>query len=123
MLKYALSIFVTATLSFIFGLYLPWWSIALAGLISSGIIPQKPLFAFLSGFIGVFLLWEILAWVIDNKNNGIMSQKMAHLLPLGGSTVLLILITSIVGGLVAGLAAVTGTYLRRLIFPNQIVTQ
>ena len=117
MLKYILSIVVTALMAFVSGLYLPWWGIAIAAFLVSAAIPQKPTFSFLSGFLGVFLLWEVLAWWIDNKNNGILSQKVAALLGLGNSSVLLIVITSIVGALVAGFAALAGTYLRRLIYP------
>lgn len=117
MLKYILSILVTALVSFVAGLYMPWWGIAVAAFLVSAAIPQKPGFSFLSGFLGVFLLWEILAWWIDNKNNGILSQKIANILPVGGSSLLLIIITSLVGALVAGFAALAGTYLRRLIYP------
>jgi len=117
MSKYILSIVVTGLIAFLTGLYMPWWGIALAAFVVSAAIPQKPAFSFLSGFLGVFLLWEILAWWIDNKNNGILSQKIAGILPLGGSSVLLIVITSIIGGLVAGFAALAGTYMRRLIYP------
>jgi hypothetical protein len=46
------------------------------------------------------------------KNQGILSAKIASVLPLGGSAVLLILVTAIVGGLVAGFAAMSGSYLR-----------
>jgi hypothetical protein len=118
MLKYILSIVVTGLVAFVVGLYMPWWGIAIAAFIVSAAIPQKPAFSFLSGFLGVFLLWEVLAWWIDNKNNGILSQKIASVLPLGGSSVLLIVITSIIGGLVAGFAALAGTYMRRLIYPS-----
>src|ERR1700676_1884175 len=117
MLKYILSILVTALMAFAAGLYLPWWGIALASFLVSAAIPQKPAFSFLSGFLGVFLLWEVLAWWIDNKNNGILSQKVANLFGLGGSSVLLIVITSIIGALVSGFAALAGSYLRRLIYP------
>jgi len=117
MSKYILSIVVTGLIAFLTGLYMPWWGIAIAAFVVSAAIPQKPAFSFLSGFLGVFLLWEILAWWIDNKNNGILSQKIANILPLGGSSVLLIVITSIIGGLVAGFAALAGTYMRRLIYP------
>ncbi|HTQ65488.1 MAG TPA: hypothetical protein VMI12_11875 [Puia sp.] len=115
MFKYFSSILLTALLAFISGLYLPWWGIALAAFLIGLVIPQKPFYSFLSGFIGVFLLWEILAWWQDSKNNGILSQKIAQILPLGGSTVLLILITSLIGALIGGLAALTASYLRRLI--------
>jgi len=117
MLKYILSILVTALLAFVAGLYMPWWGIAIAAFLVSAAIPQKPGFSFLSGFLGVFLLWEVLAWWIDNKNNGILSQKIASILPLGGSSLLLIVITSIVGAVVAGFAALAGSYFRRLLFP------
>ena len=117
MLKYILSILVTALLAFVSGLYMPWWGIAVASFLVSAAIPQRPAFSFLSGFLGVFLLWEVLAWWIDNKNNGILSQKVSVLFGMGGSSVLLIVITSIIGALVAGFGALAGSYLRRLIYP------
>ncbi|MEO6963759.1 MAG: hypothetical protein ABIY90_17455 [Puia sp.] len=116
MLKYILSILVTALVAFVCGLYLPWWGIALAAFAVSATIPQKPAYSFLSGFLGVFLLWEVLAWWIDNKNGGILSQKIASIFGLGGSSLLLIIITSLIGALVAGCAALAGSYLRRLLF-------
>jgi hypothetical protein len=117
MLKYLLSIIVTALLAFVSGIYMPWWGIAIAACLVSAAIPQKPSFSFLSGFLGVFLLWEVLAWWIDNKNNGILSQKVASLFRLGNSSLLLIVITSIIGALVAGFGALAGSYFRRLIYP------
>lgn len=117
MLKYILSILVTALMAFVAGIYMPWWGIAVAAFLVSAAIPQKPAFSFLSGFLGVFLLWEVLAWWIDNKNNGILSQRVAILFKLGNSSVLLIVITSVIGALVAGFAALAGSYLRRLIYP------
>ena len=117
MLKYVLSILVTALVAFVSGLYMPWWGIAVAAFLVSAAIPQKPAFSFLSGFLGVFLLWEVLAWWIDSKNNGILSQKISSIMSLGGSSVLLIVITSLVGALVAGFGALAGSYTRRLIYP------
>ena len=114
MIKYIVSIALTGLLSFICGLYLPWWSIALAAFLVGLLIPQKPFMSYLAAFLGVFLLWEFLAWWIDYKNNSILSQKIAQLMQIGGSTGLLILLTSLVGALVAGFAALTGCYLRRV---------
>jgi hypothetical protein len=113
MMKYIISILLTALVSFIAGLYLPWWSIALAAFVVSLIMDQSPAWSFLSGFIGIFLLWEILAWWIDEKNNRILSQKIATVLHLGGSSVLLIFVTSLVGALVGGMAGLAGGYLRK----------
>lgn len=112
-MKFISSILLTALISFVAGLYLPWWSVALAAIVVSIIIPLAPWKSFLAGFLGVFLLWGILAWWIDSKNNGILSQKIAQLLQLGGSSFLLILVTALIGALVAGFAALAGSYVRK----------
>ncbi len=112
-MKLISSIVLTAVLAFAAGLYLPWWSIALVAFVVGIVIPQQAWKAFLGGFIGVFLLWGILAWWIDQENQGILSKRIAELLPLNGSATVLILITAFVGALVAGLAGLSGSFLRR----------
>ncbi|MFX7140750.1 hypothetical protein ABTH88_22720, partial [Acinetobacter baumannii] len=42
----------------------------------------------------------------------LLSTKVASLLPLGGSWIVLLLVTGLVGGLVSGLAALTASFLR-----------
>ena len=115
MSKYIFSILLTALLSFVAGLFLPWWSVAVAAFLVSIMIRQRPAAAFLAGFLGVFLLWEILAWMIDLNNNRILSHKIAEILPLAGSSVFLILLSSVIGALVAGFAALAGSYTRKKI--------
>jgi hypothetical protein len=112
-MKLLVAIILTALLSFVFGLYLPWWSIAIAAFISALLIPMKSGKAFLAGFLGVFILWALLAWWIDMKNQGILSKKVAEIFPLGGSSFLLILVTALIGALVGGIASMSGSYLRR----------
>lgn len=111
-MKFLISILLTALLSFTAGLYLPWWSIAVCGFIVSALILQPPMKAFLAGFLGVFLLWLVFSWIIDSRNNHILSQRIAAILPFGGMSLLLILITALVGGLVTGMAALSASYLR-----------
>ncbi|HMH21598.1 MAG TPA: hypothetical protein VK563_07475 [Puia sp.] len=110
--KFIVSTLLIGLLSFASGLYLPWWGIALAAVVVSLVIPQRPGLAFFSGFLAVFLLWALLAWGIDAANESILSRKIAQILPLGGSPVLLILVTALVGALVGGLAALSGSYLK-----------
>jgi hypothetical protein len=111
-MKFIVSILLTALLSFVSGLYLPWWGIAIAAFIVSVLVPQGRGRAFLAGFVGVFILWGLLAWWIDSKNNSILSQKIAQVLPLGGSVFSLILLTAFIGALIGGFAGLTGSYLR-----------
>jgi hypothetical protein len=112
-MKFTVAILLTALLSLVLCLYLPWWGIAVAAFIVRLIIPHSHWDSFLSGFLGIFFLWGIMAWWIDFKNNSILSQKIADILPLGGSAYLLILVTAIIGALVAGFAALTASYLRK----------
>jgi hypothetical protein len=100
-------------LSFIAGLYGPWWGFALAAFLVSALIPQRPGIAFLSGFLALFLLWGLLAWKIDAANGSILSRKVAQILPLSGSPLLLILVTAFVGALVGGGAALSASYLKK----------
>jgi hypothetical protein len=60
-------------------------------------------------------LWGSMAWWIDYKNGSILSRKMAEVLPLGGSTFSIIILTAFVGALVAGFAALAGNYLKKAV--------
>ncbi len=115
-MKILISILLTALLGFTAGIWLPWWSIALAAFIAAILVPQQPGRSFIGGFAGIFILWGFLAWWIDFSNKSILSQKIAQILPLGGSVTSLILSTALVGALVGGLAAATACYGRRLFF-------
>ena len=97
-MKFILSVFLTAILAFLGGLWLPWWSIALAAFISALLLFQPPGKAFLAGFTGLFLLWGSLAWWIDLQNQGVLSKKIALILPLSGNSILLVLVTAFAGG-------------------------
>ncbi|MCX8020509.1 MAG: hypothetical protein N2747_08470 [Chitinophagaceae bacterium] len=111
-MKFITATILTGLLSFISGIFLPWWGIAPSALLVAALIHQKAGKAFLSGFAGVFLLWAGLSFWIDIKNNSLLSRKIAEILPLGGNSLLLILLTALVGGLAGGLGALTGSYLR-----------
>ncbi|WP_127125499.1 hypothetical protein [Pseudoflavitalea rhizosphaerae] len=112
-MKLIISILITALLSFVAGLFLPWWTIAPAALVVALCIHQSPFKSWLTGFLALFLLWGGLALGIDTKNQHVLSAKLAEIFSLGGSSFLLILVTALVGGLVAGFAALTGSYIRK----------
>lgn len=111
-MKFIISILLIALLSFAAGLYLPWWSLALVAFVVAALIHQRAGKAFLSGFLGLFLLWGILAFVIDQNNDHLLSTRISELLGLGGNWFVLILITGTISGLVAGLAAMAGSFVR-----------
>ena len=111
-MKFLAALILTALLSFIAGLYLPWWGIAIAAFIVALIVYQHAGVAFLSAFSGLILLWGGLAFWIDRGNESILSARIGELLGIGNNSFLLIIITGAVGGLVAGFAAMSGSFLR-----------
>lgn len=114
-MKFITAFFLTGFLAYVIGLFtnLPWWSFVFTSFVVAMAVHQKPGKAFLSGFMGLFILWGLLAILKDNPNEHILSTKVAKLLPLGGSYILLIFITAFLGGLVSGLAAVSGSTFRK----------
>ena len=112
-MKFLVAIILTAVIAFVGCLYLPWWSIALAAFLVAILIHQHPGKAWLAGFLGLFILWAGLALWIDTGNESILSRRIAEIFPLGRSSFLLILVTGLLGALVAGFAALSGSYFRK----------
>ena len=111
-MKFISALILTVLLSFIAGLFLPWWSIAIAAFVAALLIYQRSWKAFLAGFIGLLLLWGGLAFWIDLENESILSARIGELMGIGNNPILLIVITGIIGGLVGGFAAMSGSFLR-----------
>jgi hypothetical protein len=107
-MKFIVSAFITASLAFGLGLFLPWWSIAIAGFLTGFSIPQQKFLSMLSAFIGVFLFWGGLALYISFANNHILAQKIAMLVVKSNNPYALIALTASIGGITAGLTAFTG---------------
>jgi len=112
-MKFIVVVLLTALLGYAAPLYFSWWSFAVCSFVIALFIHQKPLVAFVATFLGLFLLWGIMAMLIDNANNHLLSQKIALVLPLKGSSILLILITALVGGLVSGFAGLSASFARK----------
>lgn len=111
-MKFFISLIVTALLSFVLCLYLPWWSIAIAAFSVAALIPQKPAKSFWCGFLALFLLWGGLSLWLSINNEHILAKKISMLILKMDSPYMMVLITAIIGALVAGLAALTGSYAR-----------
>jgi len=114
-IKFIVSILISALMAYAIGIYgnLPWWSFVVTNFIIAIVVNQKPGKSFLSGALGIGVLWLVLALVIDTQNNHILSVKVANILPLKGSYIALIIITSIVGFLLGGLSSLTGSFVRK----------
>jgi len=93
--------------------FFPWWSIAICAFLVSFVLPTKGLSAFLSGFLGVGLLWLLFAWSIDVSTDSVLTEKIAQLFSLNQAG-LLIAATGTIGGITGGFASLTGSLLRNI---------
>lgn len=106
-MKFLIKIILIALLAAALQSFFPWWSVAIAGFLISSMVYTKGISSFFAGFIAVFLLWSVKAYFIDVANEQILSTRVAALFTI--TPKLLIVITGVIGGIVTGLASLTGT--------------
>jgi len=100
-------------LTLAFGFISSWWFAAIiafaAALYAGRTGPQ----AFWSGFGAVFAVWIVLILFKTVPNDHILASRVAVLFHLS-SWILLMFITALIGGLVAGTAALSGVMVKRV---------
>ena len=106
------SIILSALLSYIGS----WWLVIIGPFLAAFILKSPAGEAFGLGFASIFLLWSIIGGIFLIKGHGDIATRMAMLLPMGGSRVLLISVTVLLGGLLGGLAALNAAQWRKILF-------
>lgn len=126
-MRFLLKVALIAAGAFLVSQFFDWWAQLLVAL-AVGLLfsrkkkqwkfgrKQKAPLSFLTGFVALFLLWGIMAYLINVNNSGVLSQKMANFLVPGTgestqAAYILILATAAVGGLAGGFATMTGNLL------------
>lgn len=112
-MKLLLRIVIISILAYSLPYYLPWWSLAIVSALVGFMIPGSGLNAFISGFLGGGVVWLFLSWQSDAATASIMSEKIVQLFPFKDATYLIIL-SGIIGAIVAGLSCLTGASFRDL---------
>lgn len=110
-MKFLATLIVTAGLAWLMGLWLPYWSLSLAAMLVGFLIQPGELKAFLAGLIAGALLWGGLAYLADVDNGHVLSTRVASI--FGTSSVIMVLITAILGALLAGLGTWLGDRIRQ----------
>jgi hypothetical protein len=114
-MRWIINVFLIALLSFALCLYLPWWTIAIAAFLVAFLIPVKPGYAFIAGFVSLFLLWGALSLFLSVSNHHLLAGKISTLILQKESPYLLILLTATIGAVVGGFAALSGSLFRKVI--------
>jgi hypothetical protein len=93
-------------------MYFPWWTAVLIALLVELILGKKDSTSFFSGFYGVAIPWMILATYIDIKSEAILTVRILELFKLPEYSVVMIVLTGLLGGLAAGVGSMTGGWLK-----------
>lgn len=114
---------IIVVLCFVFQLFLPWWIITPLAFGAAFWRAQSSSHAFRSGFLAVFSLWIAVALFYSLPNENILANRIGAMLGLpetGINWIIVIVITGIIGGLAAGLCALSGYYFRQtLVIPEK----
>lgn len=114
-MRFGIQMLIVLGLGLILALFMPWWSIALAGAVPGFLIHGHRGRSFLAGFVGALLLWTGTAIVLMLMTGSDLGDKFALLLPIPLNGIGLAFVSGIIGGLVAGFGGFTGDSLRRLV--------
>lgn len=112
-MTFIIKLVLIAVFCFLAQLFLPWWIVVVISFIVCAIIPGRGLNSFLSGFLGVGLLWLIYALIIDIQTDSILTAKVAGLFQLGKGAAL-VAVSGLVGAVSGGLGALSGYFFRQL---------
>jgi hypothetical protein len=86
--------------------------VAIIAFLAGFICGKKPVRFFWSGFAAVAAAWAILALIKSVPNHHILANRVAHLFSLPNWVPILV-ITSVIGGLIGGMATLSGSLLRK----------
>jgi len=106
-MKFIIQTLVTIAGCFIAQYFLPWWTMAIVAFAVGYYFNNTGFISFIVGFLGVGILWLGMAYYIDSTTQSIITEKVNRLFPVN-----IFVLMVIVGGLVGGFAALTGTLVK-----------
>jgi len=111
---------VIAVLSFLFQLFLPWWTMAIASFIPAFFLGKKSSQVITGGFTACGLVWVLMALFVQLSKGNLMTIRIAELFSLP-SPWLLFLVSFFIAGVVGGLAAYAGFLLKKNLTNNRVI--
>ncbi len=109
-MKFIIQVVAILFFSHLLALFMPWYSIAVSAFLMGYLLKSNANFT--AGFIAIAILWIFSAWLVDSDSSSDLVDRVAHLFFLESNTMLYVLM-AVVGGIVGGFAALTGSLLRK----------
>ena len=110
---------LTVAFTYVGLMSMPWWILVLIAFAVSVAIPTNDFGAFLAGFLGIGLLWLVIAWNIDIETDSVLSSKIAYIIPVEGDTTFLVILSGVIGGVAGGFSSLSGNLFRKIFMKKQ----
>lgn len=116
-MRNTLTYLLTIVLTYAFGLFLPWWSVALAACLAMAALRIRPWPSFLLGFLAACTCWG--GWTLARSlaNEHILAHRMSAMILGIDNPWLIIGLTAAIGGLMGGLGGLCGSLFMSLVSP------
>lgn len=111
-MKFFLRLILIGILTYSLSFFAPWWIIVITAFIGGISLPGNSISVFVSGFLGVGIVWMGYAWALDTANESQFSRMIGEVLTIG-DPLLLIAATGVIGGVCGGFSAISGSLLRK----------
>jgi hypothetical protein len=111
-MKKIVAFLLIVILGYVFTSFGPWYLIALAGF-AGGLVLKNQWNGLLIGFLAGFTLWAVHILILSGVSESDLPARMAQLFKLPNGA-MLILVSALVGGLVAGFGAAAGGSVRKV---------
>ncbi len=108
-MKFLVQLLLTIVICLLLQFFLPWWTLAIGTFVVAFLFDNKSVPSFAVGFIAVAILWLVMASYITISTDSVLTTKLNQLLPINS-----FIITAVVGGLVGGFGALTGSVFRKI---------
>jgi len=116
MMRSFIAIFI---FTWLLNLFMPWWSALIPAMVFGAWFIENSLSAFLIGFTAGGFAWFVQALYIHIANDAILSTRVAEMLQLG-SPWFVLLLTFLIGGILAGIGTLFGYQLKVVLTNSSI---
>ncbi len=109
-MKFIIQLAAIIFFSHLIAIFTPWYFIALSSFVMGYLLKSNA--NFLAGFLGIAILWIFNAWLAESSSSADLADRVATLFSLKQKEYLYAMM-ALVGGLVGGFAALTGSLLKK----------
>ncbi|RZK48330.1 MAG: hypothetical protein EOO99_10605 [Pedobacter sp.] len=104
--------------AFLLQLIAPWWIVLILAFVACAAVSKTGKIAFWQSFLAIFILWLGMSLFKSIPNEQILANRVAQMIGVKFG-IALILLTALLGGLVAGISGLCGYHFRKGLYQHK----